>query len=194
MVEPTARIFLVRHGRSAHVHRDGWIDAAGVDRWREAYERAGIDPEDAPPKALVELGTRAEAIIASDAPRAIASAEQLAPGKRVIVSPDLRETTLQVPQWLPGRMPLGAWAVAIGAQWALDSFRGTGANAEEVERAGRAAAWLGDLAREHRTLVVVTHAAFRRLLAARLVSVGWRSEGERRSHENWSAWELSRYS
>lgn len=175
------------------MHREGWIDAAGVDRWRDAYEQAGIDPEDAPPAALIDASARAGAIAASDAPRAIASAEQLAPGKQVIVSPDLRETALEVPQWLPLRMPLGAWALAIGAQWALDSLRGMGASPDEMQRAERAATWLGDLARQHGSVVVVTHAAFRRLLAARLVSSGWRSEGERRSHENWSAWEFTRY-
>jgi len=35
------RILLIRHGPSAHSESPGWIDAAGVDRWREAYDAAG---------------------------------------------------------------------------------------------------------------------------------------------------------
>jgi broad specificity phosphatase PhoE len=72
------RIVLVRHGRSAHVHT-GWIDRDGFLRWREAYEAAGLDPADAPPPALRELVASAEVIVASDAPRALASARLLAP-------------------------------------------------------------------------------------------------------------------
>lgn len=193
MIEPTARIHLVRHGRSAHVHREGWIDVDGVDRWYEAYDRAGIDPDDPPPATLLELGRRAGAIVASDKPRTTASAEVLAAGAAVIRSPDLREIVLQVPRWLPLRMPLGAWALAIGAQWMYDELRRAGATPDDIARADRATAWLGDLAREHRDVIVVTHAAFRRLLATRLVAAGWRAEDERRSHKTWSAWALSRY-
>jgi hypothetical protein len=46
------RLVLVRHGRSAHVHR-GWIDRAGLDRWQLAYDAAGLHDADAPPPALV---------------------------------------------------------------------------------------------------------------------------------------------
>jgi broad specificity phosphatase PhoE len=186
------RIVLVRHGRSAHVHRDGWIDAAGLDRWRAAYELAAIDPADAPPPALVAEAARATVIAASDAPRALASAERLVGGTRaVVVSPLLRETDLSVPRWVGWRMPLGAWALAIGVEWLLGTARGGRTPQETLDRAAAAAEWLVGLAAEQGSVLAVTHGAFRRLVAARLASLGWRASGGRRSLRNWSAWGLS---
>jgi cyclic pyranopterin phosphate synthase len=37
-----ARIILVRHGPSSHVHTCGPIDRVGVQRWLDAYDLAGI--------------------------------------------------------------------------------------------------------------------------------------------------------
>jgi len=65
-------ILLVRHARSAHVHR-GFLDLAGFRRWREAYEAAGIDERDQPPAALKDLARGSGIIVASTAPRAFRS-------------------------------------------------------------------------------------------------------------------------
>jgi broad specificity phosphatase PhoE len=188
----SARIILVRHGRSAHVHRDGWIDAAGLHRWRDAYELAGIDPDDAPPAALVAEATRVGVVAASDAPRAIASAARLAgSADEVAVSPLLRETDLRVPRWVGWRMPLGAWALVIGVEWLLGTVQGGRTPSATLDRAAGAAQWLVDLAAARGSVLAVTHASFRRLVAARLVSLGWRHAPGRRGVRNWSAWHLS---
>lgn len=185
IVQP--RILLVRHGRSAHVHRDGWIDAAGVHRWREAYEQAGIHPEDVPPSGLVAEAGRVGAVAASNAPRAVASAERLVAGSRpVVVSPLLRETDMRVPRWVGWRMPIGAWALAIGLDWLLAP--GGYDTRESLHRAAEAVDWLVGLATEQGSVLAVTHVSFRRLMAAQLTSLGWRPTGDRRSIRHWSAW------
>ena len=75
------RIVLVRHGPSSHTERPGWIDAVGVQRWRDAYDAAGILADSAPPRWLVETAAQAGCVLSSDLPRAVASAERLAPGR-----------------------------------------------------------------------------------------------------------------
>ena len=173
------------------MHRDGWIDAAGLHRWRAAYELAAIDPADAPPPALVAEAAQVAVVAASDAPRAIASAERLAGGGRpVAVSPLLRETDLHVPRWIAWRLPLAGWALAIGVEWLVGAVRGGPAPQETLDRAAAAADWLSALAAEQGSVLAVTHASFRRLVAARLTSLGWRAAGGRRSLRNWSAWQL----
>lgn len=185
----TRRILLVRHGRSAHLHRDGWIDAAGLHRWLSAYDLAGIHAEDVPPPGLVAEAGRVGVVVASDVPRAIASAERLVAGARsVVVSPLIRETDLRVPRWIGWRMPLGAWALAIGLDSLMGTVRGDRATRESLERAAEAADWLASLAEEQGSVLAVTHGSFRRLVAARLMSAGWRPEGNRRSIRHWSAW------
>jgi broad specificity phosphatase PhoE len=104
------RLVLVRHGESSHVHRGGLLDATGVQRWRDAYDLAGITDRSTPPATLVRRV--AGAIVASDLPRAIASAECLANNRSIETSSLLREIPIPIPG-LPVRVPLAAWGAAM---------------------------------------------------------------------------------
>lgn len=187
-----SRIILVRHGPSSHVASPGWIDAAGVSRWREAYDAAGILSHRDPPDALVALTARAGCVVTSDLPRATASAERIAAGRGAWVTPLLRETPLEVPRWVPARWPLGVWGVCIYLHWLMRERRGEIAAPAELERAAQAVALLDDAAREATSVVAVTHGAFRRLLAMRLVATGWRAEPRVGGFRNWSWWPFRR--
>lgn len=178
------RISLIRHGRSAHVHA-GWIDLAGFHRWREGYEAAAIVEGETAPAALMDLAATARVVVASDAPRAIASAKLLRDD--VVVSPLLRELELRPPNLRGVKLPLPLWALAIGAQWL---FRRTHATPSEEERAREAAVWLEGLA-EDGPVVAVTHHTFRALLARALVACGWESGKPRQGH-HWSVWTLAK--
>jgi len=188
----TRRIVLVRHGHSAHTESPGWIDAAGVLRWRDAYDAAGILDESTPPPELIAVAAECDCLMASDLARAIASAARLAPGKVARVSPLLRETYLEVPGWLPARWPLRVWEACITLHWAIrEQIKGI-ATPEELQRAADAVTLLEDVSREASNMVVVTHGAFRRLLAMRLVATGWTAEPRVGGFQNWSAWPFSR--
>ena len=186
-----ARIALVRHARSAHVHA-GWVDAAGVRAWRDAYEAASIAAGERVPAELAALAAAADVVAASDAPRAVASARLLAPGREVLVSPLLRELDLHPPSLAGLALPLPAWALAIGLRIGLLTLLGRYPSTAESARVDAAATWLDALAREHRTIVVATHASFRRRLHLRLLRLGWESQPGRRSLDHWSAWLLTR--
>jgi broad specificity phosphatase PhoE len=180
---------LVRHGRSAHVHA-GWVDIHGFRRWREAYEAASLSAGEQPPAALVALGGSADLVVASDAPRAVASAERLVAKGPVQTSPLLRELDLDAPSLGQVRLPLLAWAVAVGARSFLLARRASYRAGAEAKRVTAAAAWLDELSAGHLTTVVVTHASLRRRLWGELQNLGWQSASTERSWENWSAWSL----
>lgn len=183
------RIVLVRHGRSTHVH-SGWLDHAGVRRWREAYDAAGIDAREEPPGALQAMAAGAGVIVASDAARTVESARLLAPGASVVVSTLLREFELAPPNLGVLRLPLMGWALAYGVRMLVHP-RAHISEAED-ERAREAGRWLGALAEEHGLVVVVTHATFRSAVAKALGREGWRCETPRRSSTHWSSWSFSR--
>jgi len=185
--ETDRRIALVRHGRSSHVHA-GWIDAAGFRAWRAAYEAAGIQEGERPAADLAQLVARADLVLASDAPRAVASARLLAPGREILVSPLLRELDLEGPDLGGLRLPLAAWAVAVGGRALLLTLRRRYPSAAETARITGAAAWLEELAARHPRIVAVTHASYRRRLCGRLLQAGWQAEPGRRSLRPWSAW------
>jgi broad specificity phosphatase PhoE len=171
-----------------------------MERWRAAYDEAGVVSQDPPPDLLKEA-IRSAHFVASDLPRAVESAEMLAAGNPVIVSPLLREIPLHIPQ-LPLRLPVGAWGAAISMAWGYRILTGADATREDITRARAAARWLEGVASTNATsdapgdstTVVVTHGGFRRLLAKHLADAGWTLVSERRSlrrYRNWSAWALS---
>jgi broad specificity phosphatase PhoE len=179
-------ILLVRHGRSSHVHV-GWIDLAGFLRWREAYEAAGIDASDVPPRELREIAGAAGMLAASDIRRAVESAHALAPSTPLITSSLLRELDLTPPRVAHLRLPLLGWALLIGTRMLVGKLF----TRDEQERVREAARWLASLAEQHGTIVVVTHGSFRWALTKVMEAEGWRSEKPRRRSSHWSAWSLS---
>lgn len=186
------QVVLVRHGHSAHTERAGWIDAAGVERWRESYDAAGILDDSMPPSDLVALAARAGCVITSDLERAIASARRLAPQIDARVSPLLREMPLDIPRWVPARWPIAVWDACITAHWFVQEWRGSIAPPWELARATDAVAMLEEVVSETSSVLVVTHGAFRRLLAHRLVSNGWTAEPRVGGFRNWSSWPFRR--
>ena len=183
------RLILVRHGRSAHVHR-GWIDCAGLERWQHAYDAAGVHDADAPPRAVVALAREAALVVSSDMPRAMVSAARLVGAECAMTSPLLREIPLRLPTWPRVRLPLGAWALAIGLGTAWRALRRDPSHAAFATQARSAAAWLASLAEERGSVLAVTHGALRGHLAAALRERGW-SAPSSRSVRHWSAWELT---
>jgi broad specificity phosphatase PhoE len=181
------KIVLVRHGRSAHV-QTGWIDSDGLQRWRLAYDEAGITDREPPPAALRAMAEGAGVLAASDLPRALASAAMLAPGRDVVVSPLLRESVPALPTVARLRLPLMGWALVMGLQGLRRKLRSESATpADVLARADEAAEWLAGLAAEHGSVVAVTHAAFRGRVADALHARGWRTERGTRVFHHWSA-------
>lgn len=181
------RIALVRHARSSHVH-SGWIDASGFRAWRDAYESAGIREGERVPAHVEELARRADVVLSSDASRAVASARLIAPDREIVVSPLLAELDLEGPRLGSIRLPLGAWAVAVGGRTLLRSLRRDYPSTAERDRIDEATAWLEELSQHHSLIIAVTHAMFRRRLAGRLVDGRWHAEPGRRSLQHWSTW------
>ena len=186
-----ARVVLVRHGRSAHEHR-GWVDHAGFSKWREAYEAAAIADGEHPPASLVDLARQAGAVVSSDAPRAFASAQLLANGRGVVPSPLLRELDLEGPQLLGLRLPLPAWALAVGCRMLLLRLRGRYPSPTETLRVRKAVAWLETVVAQHSLTVVLTHASVRSQIVNHMLASGWHAEAGTRTTQHWSAWVMRR--
>lgn len=188
------RIVLIRHGPSACPSPQGLLDRSAVERWRTAYEAAGITPQEPPPRALTDLVTAADVAVASDVPRGVASASLLWPGRSVEYSALFREIPLRIPELGGVRLPFAVWSFGIHVQWGLDIVRGSDVGAGDGQRVADAAMWCDRACRDHgahAVVAMVTHGVFRRALARRLVRIGWRLASSRRYHP-WSAWTLMR--
>jgi broad specificity phosphatase PhoE len=182
-------ITLVRHGRSTH-RGGGWMDVAGLARWRAAYDEAGIVAHEEPPPALVELAREARLVVASDMRRARESVARLVRDE-VPLEPLLREPDLPVRLWPRLTLPFAGWALVLGAQWVIETVRRLPPSGEVGIQAEAAADWLVARAEEHGSVLAVTHAGIRRHVTHVLQSRGWRGP-ERRPYAPWSAWTLVR--
>jgi broad specificity phosphatase PhoE len=189
------RLLLVRHGRSALAPQWRPLDRDGVQRWRVAYDAAGIAPVDRPPAGLVAEVAGAGLVATSDLLRARDSAARLAPDRVVLVSPLFREVPLPLPGWGPRRAPLALWEALIHAQWAADLARRRALPPEAAAQVREAAAWCRASCTAPEPVagpvVVVTHGVFRRFLTGALVAAGWRAARGRRSYAHRSAWRLT---
>jgi broad specificity phosphatase PhoE len=169
------------------VHTGGSIDRAGVERWLEAYDLAGIQPGCLPPATLVRIAANATHIVTSDLPRAIESAERVARGRAMRVSDLLREASLAIPYW-PTRLPLNAWAALIHLGWLYRVVRRMDADRAQRARASAAADMLSGIVADGSTVLVVTHGVFRVLLEKQFLRRGWTSVGRVGGYRHWSAW------
>jgi hypothetical protein len=105
-----------------------------------------------------------------------------------------REIPLRIPELGRVRAPFLVWSLGIHVQWGMDIVRGRDVPTGERQRVEEAAAWCERVCCEHgaeAVLAMVTHGVFRRALAHRLVTAGWRLSGLRR-YVPWSAWTLTR--
>jgi broad specificity phosphatase PhoE len=165
------------------------MDHSGVQRWRRDYDATGIRLDGSPPAALLELAESAS-IVTSDLPRAVESAERLAPRRSIRQSALLREAHLEIPAW-PTRLPLEVWAFATHLAWMYRILRGADASESDLTRAAAAAELVTRMVADGSTALVVTHGVFRRLLGRELLGRGWTSLGRRGGYRHWSAWSFA---
>jgi hypothetical protein len=120
-------------------------------------------------------------------------ATEITEGGEPVTSPLLDELELAPPRIRGIRMPLAAWALAIGIQWIVRvALRRAYVSPLELQRSRDAAEWLSSLAASHETVLAVTHASFRSLVSRRLVERGWQCSIPRGRSRHLSAWSFVR--
>jgi hypothetical protein len=181
------RLVLIRHGTSALVER-GWFTAAEFRGWLARYEATGIRVTERAPDELKRRVIDANLVVSSDAPRALETAQLLAPVCTIEVSPLLRELRLPIPSMRGISLPLTAWAIVVGVNALAHQAIGRYPTTADAIRLDNAAEWIAACAIQHACTVIVTHAAARRELASRLVEKHWHRDPGPRALRPWSAW------
>ena len=166
-------IVLSRHGKSA-LPRVSSISGRDLGRWVDRYNAAGITTALPPPEPLRQLATSVGYVVASDRRRAVESARWLASSREFEVDPKLREAALPDSMGVSLQMSPDVWAIIARVVWSFDWHQSSESVAAARRRAKEATARLCALAGEHRTVLVVGHGMFNRLIARELRRRGWR--------------------
>ena len=185
------KIVLIRHGKP-DVAPTKRLTHRKFEDYIETYEKAGLDPDSAPPLWLVELARNARRVYCSDRPRARESARALAPHAELEFSPLFMEAQLKSPKLPLVRMKPPAWAIIARLAWHAGHDAGIEDFRDAKGRADKAVDMLSAEARENGLAVLVAHGYFNAIVGRALSKRGWRKHGRHRA-KFWNAvvYELS---
>jgi broad specificity phosphatase PhoE len=176
-------IVIARHGRP-HADRTVRIDREGYRAWWADYDSAQLHPDEQAPAALCELAAKADLIYASTLPRALHTAQLVAPGREIISDPVFVEAPLPPPPVWGKRRP-GPWGVWARAAWILGRSEDGESRQEAEVRAQAAVATLTAQALRGRNVLLCAHGWFNRMMRPVLRGQGWR-EVENHGDAYWS--------
>lgn len=174
-----ARIILVRHGRP-HLPLRPRTGHRGFADYIDAYEAAGLDPENLPPQELLDLVKELDHVFTSDRPRSHQSARALAPHATLQADPLFAEAPLAAPPIPLLKMRVPKWAVVARILW----HAGYHPEIEDYRKAKRRAAEAADIltgkVRDGGTAVLVAHGYFNAMIGRQLRQRGFTRTGAHR--------------
>ncbi|CAB1129691.1 Broad specificity phosphatase PhoE [Candidatus Hydrogenisulfobacillus filiaventi] len=167
-------LWVIRHGRPAVEPPPALVDREGFNRYLRRYDVAGLSPAEEERLRRRFRALQADLAVASDLPRAVATARALPPDIPFVVDEAFREIAVGLPDpadvtgvaercFLQGRWPAEVWWSYIRWAW----FRDRGAESRAVSDARAQAAirrLLTTYQAPRRQLVVIGHAGFLSLL------------------------------
>lgn len=171
------KIVLLRHGRPA-VKNLGKMSGAGFQNWIDAYNSADLDLSCVPSAESVNAATECRAVVCSDLPRSIASAQSLGFTQLDLVERDFREMELpcaNIP-WL--NCPASFWAVVFRVAWFLGYSTGVESYQQAKIRARHCAQRLIKIAQQNDSVVFVGHGFLNRFIAKELTHLGWQGQAK----------------
>jgi len=174
-----ARIILVRHGRP-HLPLRPRTGHRGFSDYIDAYEAAGLDPENLPPQELSDLVKELDHVFTSDRPRSHQSARALAPHATLQADPLFAEAPLAAPRIPLLKMRVPKWAVVARVLWhagyhpEIEDYR------KAKHRAAQAADILIEKIRDGGTAVLVAHGYFNAMIGRQLRQRGFTRTGAHR--------------
>ena len=165
-------ITLARHGRP-DADRTVRINAKGYGEWWANYDRVGLREDSKPPRDLIEAVKKADILLASTLPRAIATAHAVAEPERIETLPIFVEAPLPPPP-LPGLfLKPPTWGVLSRIAWWLGYSGGTESRREAEVRAESAADHLVQTAASGAEVLLFAHGWFNRMLRPALKRRGY---------------------
>lgn len=178
-------ISLIRHGKSKHAENNP-ITCTKFKDWVGKYDSSGVFEENQYPSGTIEKISTANIVITSDLRRSIESAYFLNQNVNVVSDALFRETELPT---LSGKLKLklnpNSWAMILRCLWFSGYSRQCESLAEAKHRAKQASVLLVKYAEEHKSVVLVGHGFFNRLIAVELKKMGWKGK-RKASTKHWN--------
>ena len=141
--------------------------------WVESYNTNQLDRSIKPNEGAIRIARSAGAVVCSDLPRSVESAEYLGVDKPTIIDPVFQEAGLPIGSWKFLRFSVRLWAIIFRILWFFGYSHGSESVKDAKFRAKQSAQKLIQLAQDHNLVLFVGHGIMNRLIAKELRKSGW---------------------
>ena len=165
-------IALLRHGKPA-VNSNSAVSASQFSEWISRYDNSGLAENSAPIKSSLEYAHACGVLACSSLLRSVQSAEILSASQHLTQDKLFFEAGMPYAEWNALKLPPKYWAVLFRVLWYFGYSKNSESYSDAKKRASLAAQKLIVLAETHRSVMLVGHGIFNRLIAKELKSLGW---------------------
>ncbi|HFD87603.1 MAG TPA: histidine phosphatase family protein [Gammaproteobacteria bacterium] len=167
------RVILLRHGKPSF-SENGYLSARELHEWVEAYNSAGLMPQQKPPELAIEIASSCNTIVCSDLPRSIESARALGVNEIEFIEPIFREVELPHGSFLSPKLPPKFWVILFRVLCVF-GYSSNGESLREAKlRTSKAASRLAEIAKDNGSVLLVGHGFTNRFIAKELLLNGWK--------------------
>lgn len=143
-------------------------------RWIDEYNQSGLASDSYPPRELIAVLDGTPAVVCSDYPRSIESANRLVTDAAPFILPLFREAGRPITSDWGIKLRLSAWDRISVKLWRIGLIAGDESIHKARKRAHEAATVLTRLAEEFERVLCVGHGAFNALVGEKLLEFGWK--------------------
>jgi broad specificity phosphatase PhoE len=165
-------VVILRHGK-VNYPPIKMISARDFTKWVEAYNSNELDRSLQPTEEAFNIANRARAVVCSDLPRSIESAEYLGIKDITVIDSHFQEAGLPVGPWKYPKLSVRVWAIFFRLSWLFGYSNGSESLSEAKKRAKKSTEKLIQMAEEHKIVLFVGHGIINRLIAKELRRLGW---------------------
>lgn len=165
-------ITLLRHGKP-NIPSLAKLSAFSFHQWVQLYNSAGLSPSSKPTNEAISHAAKCNAVVCSELPRSIESANALNIKNITLSSPLFNEAGLPIANWRHLKLSPGFWAVFFRTLWLFGYSNDSESYNEAKTRASESVNKLIELANEHESVLFVGHGVYNQLLSKKLKAAGW---------------------
>ena len=166
------KIVILRHGQPVTPSLRK-LSASAFSEWVNEYNAAGLCSTSKPTDHARNFANKCNAIVCSELPRSIESAQAFNKERIVLSDPIFNEAGLPVANWQAIKLSPKTWAVAFRILWLLGFSRSSESFKEAKSRGSEAVEKLTEVALEYESVLFVGHGVYNRILANELRRRGW---------------------
>lgn len=166
------KIVILRHGKPV-IPSLRKLSASAFSGWLSEYNAAGLCPTSKPTEHAQNYANRCNAIVCSELPRSIESANAFNSESIVLSDSIFNEAALPVANWQAIKLSPKTWAVVFRVLWLLGYSSNSESFKEAKSRASKAVEKLTEIALEYESVLFVGHGVYNRIMANELRRRGW---------------------